>query len=237
MGGLKFESFFFADDDYEYNQYLILAGIKVYRNEYRINKIYPGLNELIKVNTLLEDLLKNERIFLRPDIPKFKNFEVYNKIFVDEPPDAVISDSGFFFDMVKWSIPFIKDAIEEGIVLFEYVEKNINIVPIGHGPFQKDAGYIIIPDNLGHKMHVHRFIRSSDKEKKFPAIGFKTIYLQSTDAADLLISPDKLRKYLIKEYGDLPDPATYICETDLEFPYDESIFPVAKRKLREKITS
>ena len=237
MDGLKLESFFFSNNDYEYNQYLILAGIKVYRNEYRMNKIYPGLNELIKVNTLLEDLIKHENIFLKHDTPKYKYFEVYRSLLSNAPDDLIIPDSNFFFEMVKWSIPHIKEAIEEGIVLFDYVEKNIKIVPVSAWPNKKKSGYMLIPDNLEHKMHVHRFECTSSNQKKLSMFGFKTIYMKSTEYTDSLNSPEYIRKYFLQEYKELSNPTTYICETDLEFPYGESLFPVAKRKFMEEVTA
>ena len=35
---------------------------------------------------------------------------------------------------------------------------------------------------------------------------------------------------LIEANRDLPNPATYLFETDLDFPFNETILPVAKRK-------
>jgi hypothetical protein len=35
----------------------------------------------------------------------------------------------------------------------------------------------------------------------------------------------------MKKYHDLPNPATYRCEVDIDFPYQDTVLPVAKRKL------
>ena len=47
----------------------------------------------------------------------------------------------------------------------------------------------------------------------------------------LLNSPELIKHYLINTYKDFPNHAAFVCETDLDFPFNESIFPVAKRKL------
>jgi hypothetical protein len=42
---------------------------------------------------------------------------------------------------------------------------------------------------------------------------------------------------LIAEHRELPNPATYLCQTELDFPFQETILPVAKRKLLRRLYS
>jgi hypothetical protein len=36
---------------------------------------------------------------------------------------------------------------------------------------------------------------------------------------------------LVKRYNEKPNIAAYICQSDFDFPFDQTIFPIAKRKL------
>jgi hypothetical protein len=52
----------------------------------------------------------------------------------------------------------------------------------------------------------------------------------------IIHTPEHLKEKMIKEYSDMPNPATYFCETDLDLPFSETLFPVAKRKLLSRIS-
>ena len=43
--------------------------------------------------------------------------------------------------------------------------------------------------------------------------------------------PETIKQEIIKERTDLPNPATYHLDTELDFPFSETIMPVAKRKM------
>jgi hypothetical protein len=44
-------------------------------------------------------------------------------------------------------------------------------------------------------------------------------------------SPQALKLSLMEERRELPNPATYFFDSDLDFPYEATMLPVAKRKL------
>jgi hypothetical protein len=43
-------------------------------------------------------------------------------------------------------------------------------------------------------------------------------------------SPEVIKLEVMRRYHDLPNPAMYMCETDLDFPYESTVLPIAKRK-------
>ncbi|MHB1922544.1 MAG: hypothetical protein ACYCOO_09945, partial [Chitinophagaceae bacterium] len=50
-------------------------------------------------------------------------------------------------------------------------------------------------------------------------------------------SYSSMKSSLIKQKRDLPNPAVYGIETDLSFPFDETLLPVAKRILVKYIAN
>ena len=133
-------------------------------------------------------------------------------------------------------MPQIKSLIDEAVVLYEFVEKNLKVKGVGILPFYKEEGYFLIPDNHERLMQVHHFecsLFSSGKEK------YRTLRTKFLQASEMLLStaPEFIKSKLIKQYRDIPNPATFVCETDLDFPFLETIFPIAKRKLMTKIAA
>jgi hypothetical protein len=230
MDRFQFDSLFSSDTDWELNQYKILGGIKLYRNEFRLKKIYPALDDLLKLNTLLENLVKKKNILSGSFDDEYDNINLNNNELNFESIEKSESDQQFFVDLVQWSLPLIKEVIEEGIVLYDFVEKNTKVKQLGILPMGKDEGFYLIPDNINQKMFVYRFRCSLFSSNKSRNRTINTKLLQEVDKSSLS-SPELIKNYLIDTYKDFPNHASFVCETDIDFPFKESLFPVAKRKL------
>jgi hypothetical protein len=237
MNSLSLKTFLAAEDsDLEKNQYIVLAGLKEYRNEFKKQKLYPALTELINLVTLLK-VVSRTKSDLKNSFPKqIKKFDTKSKKVVLSTLEPTQKNVEYFFDLIDWAMPKIKDLIDEAVVLYEFVEKNIKVESVGILPFYREEGYFLIPDNKGRKMQVHYFecsLFSSGKEK------YRTLKTKFLQASEILLStaPEFIKLKLIKQYREIPNPATFVCETDLDFPFLETIFPIAKRKLMTKISA
>jgi hypothetical protein len=239
MERISLETFFSSELDWEMNQYKILGGIKELSNDLDKKKIYPSLAQLIEVKSLLEQI-KAERNSLSGKFPKkIKGFDIKSQKIILETP-AHINDHKnieLVFELIDWALPLIKDAIEEGIILFEFVEKNITVEQVGILPIYKDEGYFMVADNIAFELKVHRYECSLFTSGKEKYRSLKTELLKSERQEIIRRAPESIKHELIKERQELPNPATFICDTDLDFPFMETIFPIAKRKLMTLLAS
>jgi len=239
MERISLETFFSLETDLEMNQYRILGGIKELNTNFDKRKIYPALSSLIELKNSLEQI-REERKSLNGKFPKqITGFDIKKQeiIFAVQNHTDNYKNIDQVFELIDWALPFIKDSIEEGIVLFDFVEKNITLEQVGILPIYKDEGYFMISDNTVFELQVHRYEFSlfSSGREKYRAL--KTEFVKSEKQEIIRRSPEFIKHELIKERQDLPNPATFICNTDLDFPFAETIFPVAKRKLMTAIAS
>jgi hypothetical protein len=237
MENLRLETFLSADTDWEMNQYRVLGGIKEYHSELNKKRVYPALSELINLASVLEKVMENKSKLSESFPKKISDFDIKNKQIIYEDIGNFPPKVEFLFDLVEWAYPLIKKEIEEAIILYDFVEKNIEIEHVGILPLYKDEGYFLIPDNKELTVQVHRFecsIFSSDTEKYR---SLKTKLIQEIEKVLIERSPESIKLELMNQYKDLPNPATFICDTDLDFPFNETIFPVAKRKLMAKLAA
>lgn len=237
MQPLTIESFFSSDTDWEMNQYRILGGIKQFGSDFDQKKIYPALGKLIEISTSLEQI-RNQKKSLKSKFPKrIEGFNIKEHKIVFNSQEYLSPDIEFLFELIDWALPHINSVIDEGIILFEFVEKNIDIEQVGILPIYKDEGYFMITDNIVSELQVHRYECSlfSSGAEKYRAL--KTELVKSEKHSFIRRSPDVIKYELICERHDLPNPATFISDTDLDFPFAETIFPVAKRKLISQIAS
>jgi len=237
MENLKLETFLAADKDWEMNQYRVLGGIKEFHLEFNKKKVYPALAELIHLASILDNILDNKSK-LKEAFPKqIKDFDLNNQKIAFETIGKFAPDVEFLFELIEWAYPLIKNEIDEAIVLYDFVEKNIEIDHVGIVPINKDEGYFLIADNEMAKIQVHRYESSifSSNTEKYRSL--KTKLVKEVGKELIERSPESIKLDLIKQYTDLPNPATFICETDLDFPFNETIFPIAKRKLMGMVAS
>ena len=237
MNPLTLESFFSSDTDWELNQFKILGGIKEYRSDFNKKKLYPSLANLIKLSSVLDEILK-QKVNLDKSFPKeLKGFDLINQRIVFESLDELSPDVEFLFKLIDWAFPFITKAIEEGTIVYDFVEKNMKIEQVGILPLYKEEGYFMIKDNVASELQIHRYECSlfSSGNEKYRAL--KTELIKTIKDFFIGKSPETIKYELIKENRNLPNPATFICETDLDFPFAETIFPIAKRKLMSQIAS
>ena len=135
------------------------------------------------------------------------------------------------FALIDWALPCINKAIDEGTVLFDFVEENMLLEQVGILPIYKEEGYFMITDNIALELQVHRYECSifSSGNEKYRAL--KTEIVKTEKQGMIRRLPEKIKEELIKERTDLPNPATFLLDTELDFPFTETIMPVAKRKM------
>ncbi|QQS37855.1 MAG: hypothetical protein IPM56_07905 [Ignavibacteriales bacterium] len=236
MERLRLETFFSSDQDAELNQYKILGGIKIIQQEFNSKKLYPALSELIKLNSQLTEII-NGSSNLKISFPKrIKDFDFRNKKIVYEK-SGMYESVDYLFDLIGWALPLIQNVIEEGVVLYEFVEKNLELGEIGIVPIYKEEGYFVIRDNINKCLKVFKFECSLFTSDKVPYRALKTEHVRDFSFGEILFAPASLKLELVRYYPEMPNPAIYLCDTELDFPFSETIFPIAKRKLMTTLAS
>lgn len=234
---LDIDLFIKVDSDFEVRQYKVLAALKHISKDFKRNRIYPHLSHLVRLYNTLGDI-KNRLEDLREKFPKrIKNIDLVNKIIEHEVVFVDGSDLQKVEDLIEWALPYLKAKIEEGIVIYEFVEDEIKMEEVGIVPSYTDEGYFFVPDNevsklLLYQYEVSLFESSTDKYR-----ALKTNLMKALGKTRAHQSPNSIKLDLIQEYKKLPNPATYSFHTELELPFNETIFPVVKRKLLQRIGS
>jgi len=139
--------------------------------------------------------------------------------------------------LIAWALPKMDKVIHEGIAIHDYVEKELSVEHVGILPNYRDEGYCFVPDNQQLKINLFRFevsiFQSADDQYR----SLKTRFLKALRQGKAHLSPNSIKLDLIREQKELPNPATYAFDTSLEFPFSQTILPVAKRKLMQTITA
>ncbi|MDR8394477.1 hypothetical protein NC796_25245 [Aliifodinibius sp. S!AR15-10] len=233
---LSLDLFTQVESDFEIRQYKVLAALKQISDEFRQNRIYPNLSELVELRNTLADI-RTRLEDLRNDFPKrIKNIDLVNKIIEHEVVFVDGSDLSKVEDLIEWALPHIEAKIKEGKAIYEYVDEEIKIEEVGILPSYVDEGYFFVPDNEEAKLLLFQYEVSIFQSAQDQYRALKTGFLKALHQGQAQLSPNSIKLDLIKERKELPNPATYSFHTKLDFPFRETIFPVVKRKLMQQLS-
>ncbi|MCK5086691.1 MAG: hypothetical protein KAQ90_04175, partial [Melioribacteraceae bacterium] len=139
-------------------------------------------------------------------------------------------------DIIKWAKPLVESLMAEGKAIYEFVHSNIRIESIKPEPSYKDEGYLILPEYNKLQLLLIEYQSSFFDSNNNPVRSLKTKLLTQISIGRNETSITKLGLNLISKYGNLVNPAMFICKTDLDLPFRETLFPIIKSKLISVIT-
>ncbi len=234
---LSLDLFTRVRDDYEKRQYLILGELKKISGEFQYYKVYPHLSQLIELRRTLKEVVGRLNN-LRSRFPKrIGKIDWINKTIEHEVVFVDGTDIKAVEDLIRWALPHIESVIQEGIAVHEFVEKELSIEHVGILPSYRDEGYMFVPDNIGRKLNLFRFEVTIFKSSEDRYRSLKTTFIKELIQGSARLSPGSIKLELIREVKEMPNPATYAIDTELDFPFHQTILPVAKRKLMLTISN
>ena len=237
MKSLRLETFIEGYRDYELGQYRVLAGLHKARDAFAHNRLYPTLAELITLYQSLTDIMR-ARNGLKEELPKrIVGLDVQSKNVIYETMNMSQEEILLVEELIQWAIPKVREAIEEGRTIYNFVEEQVQLEEVGLVPSYLDEGYLLVPDPKHAKLHVVRYEVSifAGSDQKYR--NLKTQTIKSYPLKGIQSSPWHIKQRLMKELQDLPNPATYSFRSDIDFPYKQTLLPIAKRKLLGKLYS
>ncbi len=216
--------------DFEYKKYLLLGYLQRVSERFTESRLYPALSELVshyRNVVAIRDNKKNlfesfpERL-TGTDLSKFNM--IYEKLVND---DQLMSE---IESIINFSIPQFEKYISEGKTIYEFIESKLNIFPIGIIPLHADEGYLMIKyapkgDTLVYEYQITIFENPDERYR-----GISTQYLCSYSSS-VANTFENIKLELIRYNRKLPNPATYVVESEIAVPLEETLLPLAKRSL------
>lgn len=237
MAALDLNMFTTGAHDPEAAQYRILGAMQAAASDLRHNRLYPSLGQLVEITSILETISNNREQY-RTVLPKRLSGVDFDKKTLQF--DAIPADEASItsvFQLVDWALPQLRTLTEEGVAMFDFVLQNLHIDVVGIMPMYRDEGYVFVPDPREHVYHVIRYEMSLYTAENDNYRAMKTIEVATRGQGDVMSAPEIVKLDLVREHQDLPNPATYLVDTDLDFPFENTILPVAKRKLMKVLIS
>jgi len=222
--------------DFEYKKYVLMAYLQTVKNSFGKIELYPFLADLVFHFRNLQALKENKAL-IRDSFPKelsleeFKKLELSYRAMIED--DAVMSE---LETIINFALPQIKESLQEGSVIYEYVESQCEISPIGVTPLYAQEGYLFVTQPPEKETTIYRYQMSIYEGSQEQLRSLNTQFIERVEKSTIH-TYERLKLDLIKKFKDLPNPATYLILAKMKFPFSETLMPVAKRLFVKHISA
>jgi hypothetical protein len=216
--------------DFEYKKYVLLAYLQHVSENFEDQRLYPFLSDLVEHyrNILLFRDSKKNLLEQFPSQLKGADFEsfklVYEKLTDDDNLMKEIES------IVEFSIPQMQAYLKEGKKLYDFIEENLKIYPVGILPLNSEAGYLLLRDASNPDTRVYEYMITVFEKPDEKFRGIHTEFVGSYERS-LTNTFENIKSDLIRYHKNLPNPATFVIETNMMLPLEETFLPLAKRTI------
>jgi hypothetical protein len=216
--------------DFELKKYTLLAYLQEINKHFTETKLYPQLADLIFHYNNIVAFRENKK-YLQEHFPKKLTGIQIEKLQVLY--EQMIADNELMQqleEIINYSADEMKTTISSGAEIYEFVEGNLTITPIGIVPLDIMEGYFFLSTGNTKSTHIYQYRLSIFEKHNEKFRSIKTSYVEMMQRS-MVHTYENIKYSLIKNRIDLPNPAVYSIETEISFPVEETLLPVAKRSL------
>lgn len=222
--------------DFEFKKYTLLAYLHAVKAAFGKKELYPFLSDLVFHYRNLITLRENKSLIndsfpaeLSPE--SIQKLELtWNKIIDD---DAIMKE---IESIIAFALPEFKSSLDEGAQIYDHVESNCEISPVGLTSLYGHEGYLFLSQPPLSETNVYRYQLTFFEQSNETMRGIHMQYVRTTERS-LAHTYEHIKLQLIREFTSLPNPAVYLVHSRLRFPYIQTLVPVAKRLLIKQISS
>ena len=224
--------------DWESNQYKLLIKVKEWSLNFNKNKLFPSIEESIQLNLALEDLLRENiecKLWFDNEIRGRRTNE---RVIVYEKAHQVGHQLDKLLNFIDWALQLNRPVLEEGRIIKNFVDDNLVIKRVSrveknyHG-----KGYFSIPDNKNRMLNIYLYeiIWDWTQENLYQRISSNLVRSVLYNSFDNSVEEFMLN--FVSYSKDMHEPVAFLIQSDLDFPFKETMFPIAEEKLLKHLCS
>jgi hypothetical protein len=221
--------------DFELKKYTLLAYLQQINGYFSENKLYPPLTDILFHYKNMVAFRDNKKL-MQDEFPKRLSevhVEKLSLLFEQAIDDSEMMKE--LSEIIDYATEKMQETIASGTAIYDFVETNINITPVGIMPLNNNEGYFILNNCKGNNTLVYQYNLTIFENQDATYRRIKTELIDH-QYRGISTTYEHIKMDLIRKKTDLPNPAVFAIETSLRFPVEETLLPVAKRFLVKYIS-
>jgi hypothetical protein len=221
--------------DFELQKYRLLAYLQEVNKCFDETRLYPQLSDVIfHYNNLVA--FRDSKKLLESRFPK--DLTMVNVEKLELTYKQMLEDDELMQELeriTEFGINHINSTIANGTEIYELVEKQLHIAPVGILPLYKDEGYLLLTHGK-RDVNAYAYTMTLFEHKQARYRGIK-IKLVDKFVRSIANTYEQMKLNIIKSMRTMPTPAVYLIESQLTVPIDETLLPIAKRMLVRQLAA
>jgi len=222
--------------DWETNSYLLLKKIKEWQNQLSRNLVFPVLEESELVKDKLDDLLLeniNSKSWLEREV---KGILIEDQIIVQDKAKHLSTELDKLIHYVEWAIENVEYVIREARIIFGFVKDSVTIKRLNLDDKYKGKGYFVVKDNKKDVVKIYLYEMIINWTDDHPTENVEFTLVRSIPNILLDCSLEELMEKFVAHSQKMYKPMVFVCETDLDFPFNEAVLPAVQNKILREIS-
>ncbi len=212
--------------DRELHRYMLLSFAQRVGARFQERKLYPYLHEVKDhsgdLNALLGDLAAAKALSRDVTGVDLERSRIVYKEAGDDEWLAAIADT------IDFALPRLKELLEEGDGLRRELEARIRFEPVGVLPLHTREGYLLLREAQEARVYAYAVPLYQEMKDDLRYMSVNTRYVASY-AVSLACNYEHIKADLVRSARHLPNPATFVFESELPIPRVETYLPLAKQ--------
>jgi hypothetical protein len=219
--------------DYELRTYQLLALEKQSAAKIKQSEIFPSLTQLLQWYHAASEFIEMKKDFENSLRSTLTQLDVHKgKLNYTRPCVETIELFDEMYKLATETLQKTQGLIHDFEDLKNRLIQQIESAPVGILPLYRDEGYLLITHATG--TDVFKYQRKMVFDTVNSSRHISSDYF-STYEVSILNTPEKIKLNLIKNYSEIPNPATWSFYCDHQLPLDGTLLPLAKEKLNGMI--
>ncbi len=220
--------------DFEYKKYQLLGYLKHVNDAFQARKLYPELSDLQNHYRESVDLKAQQAQWSGQIRKKLTGIDrqklqlTYTSEFQELAPLQEVDE------ILNYAIPQLESTLSKGHELFEKVHQSLSIQPIGIMPLFRKEGYLFVYETINRDLRIYEYqVRLFDTHIP-PRRRVETTLIDSR-RKNFTTTFESIKLELVRKNTHLPNPASYLVESRMGYPMDETLLPIARQKVAQEV--
>ena len=220
--------------DAEYQKYVVMAYLQTVRQNFTEHKLCPDLPEL-RTHYDAGIRFSRGKGTLNAAFPKRVSRvtgplpRIEYKSEVTDPDFMVEVDA-----IMEFALPRFQAMVAEGQQRWADIAQSLKLAPVGLLPLRPEEGYLLLHATNQAETQVYYFCLTlySDQEP-----GGRLVQLEFVEVVrkSLVNTFENIKLDLIRRHRHLPNPATFMLESQRTYPVQETLLPIARQLLVQAV--
>ncbi len=220
--------------DFEYKKYQLLAYLQQVDRAFERNRLYPPLEDLEKQHHQIEQVIAAQKSIKDHFSSALTKVDWKSHQLKFDTTQQVSSTMQELESITRFALPKLEKSLTRGKEYYQSVKDQLKVEPIGLQPLYQKEGYLILQPGAQAPLYIYRYRARQVSLTGDDFHNLQTWFLYR-EIRSISHSLRQVKIDLLRRFRNLPNPATWFCGLDQSVPLPQTLLPISRQFLWNKV--